>query len=77
MTNDGLLELLARLPEAHPDADRSARVRARCRAVLVRPRKRSRPRPAPADRLWPAVVVLSGIYVAEGIRQALLLYGLL
>jgi hypothetical protein len=77
MTDDGLHELLARLPQAEPDADRSARVRARCRAVLVRPRRRSRPRQAPADRLWPAVVVLSGIYVAEGIRQALLLYGIL
>ena len=77
MTDDGLLELLARLPQADPDADRSARVRARCLAVLVRPRKPSRPRRAAADRLWPAVVVLSGIYVAEGIRQALLLYGVL
>ena len=77
MTDDGLLELLARLPEAVPDADRSARVRARCGAVLVRPRKPSRPRPAPANGLWPVVVVLSGIYVAEGIRQALLLYGIL
>ena len=77
MTDDPLIHLLARLPQAQPDAERSARVRARCGGVLMRRQRSEAARPTPAFRLWPLGVALSGAYVTEVVRQALRLYGLI
>jgi hypothetical protein len=77
---DPLLRKLAGLPVAEPDRARAARVRTRCQAHLARtsrqvhrPTQRGR-----AGRIWPPVVAgLGGLYLAEVIRQALQLYGVL
>jgi hypothetical protein len=75
MNRDPLVELLARLPQADSDAVRSERVRARCGAALARRRERRRATTAPG--VWQILAGLGCVYVAEVIRQAVLLYGLL
>ncbi len=77
MTDDPLLQLIARLPQAESDTARAERVRVRCRTALVRERQRAEARATSASGLWPAVAILGCAYATEAIRQALRLYGLL
>ena len=74
---DTLIQLLAKLPTAEPDAGRSERIKMCCRVRLARQAARtsaSRIRPA---NIWPPLVVLLGVaYLIEAIVQALGLYGL-
>jgi hypothetical protein len=76
--NDPLLAMVARLPQAEPDARRAARVRTRCHAALARREARRAPKPpATATRIWePALAGLCLVYLGEVIRQALRLYSM-
>ncbi len=77
------LTRLAALPVAAPDAARGERTRQRCRARLARQATRAAtPARAPARRgrmpIWQPLVVVLGVgYMAEVIREALRVYGLL
>jgi len=74
---DPLSQLLADLPHAEPDLGRSDRVRSRCRDILARQRPRSVKRRS-VHPIWePLVAGLGGLYLAEVIREALQLSGLL
>ena len=75
MNRDPLVELVARLPQADSDPVRAERVRARCGAALARRREKTRSTAAPGP--WQLLAGLGCVYVAELIRQAVLLYGLL
>ena len=77
MTDDPLLRLIARLPDAESDSSRAGLVRARCHAALARQRRREEVQPARSPAFWPLVAALGGVYVTETIRQALLLFGIL
>ena len=78
MTEDTLLRLIARLPDADSDSLRAEHVRARCHAALARQRRQQEElRSTRASGLWPLAAVLGGVYITETIRQALLLYGIL
>lgn len=75
--SDPVMDRLAALPEAAPDAARAARTRAQCRACLrahaVRAVASTEPR---ADGLWrPAITALGVLYMIEALMLALGAYG--
>jgi hypothetical protein len=75
---DPLLRMLADLPSAQPDPERSARLRARCLSRLERRRRSRRERPRGSGGYWqPLVAGLGGVYLTEVIRQALRFYAIL
>lgn len=74
--SDPVIERLASLPGADPDAERSARTLARC-ATRLSSRRPSRPvtSPRPQGRLWaPALAVVGVIYIVEAFVQAFRVY---
>jgi hypothetical protein len=67
--------MLEKLPSAEYDRARADRVRARCRAVLERSRRP--PRRSRVQRVAEtALAGLGAIYLVEGIRLALLMFGI-
>lgn len=75
--SDPLMDRLASLPDAPPDAVRSARTRALCRArVSVRAAAAPASESHAAHGLWrPAIAVLGVLYMIEAMVMALRIYG--
>lgn len=73
--SDRILEMLADLPDAQPNARRADRLKLRCHAALARPQRAPRRRRVGA-RFWePAMAGLAVAYLTEVVRQALRFYG--
>jgi hypothetical protein len=78
-TSDPVLRGLATLTTPEPDGTRAERVRSRCRKVLdTRRRRREAPTRSPVARAFDlGCLVALGVYLAEAVREAVRLGGLL
>jgi hypothetical protein len=76
--SDTLMQRLAELATAEPDAARAARVRARCRTRLARRAPRRPGSSSALATIWkPAIAILGVAYLIGAIVEATRIYGLL